>query len=116
LSKYCKSENKERTLITSTSYDINENALLFADGNCSIVAKEKHLCKKCRYFKCLSIGMNAKWVLSNEEVISLFFTSKLFKFLFEFFYRNEFGLKNFSSVKTKSPVGRLEKSKSKISF
>lgn len=38
------------------------------DGNCQILAKEKHICKRCRYNKCLSVGMNSKWVLSNEEV------------------------------------------------
>ena len=24
-------------------------------------------CKKCRYLKCLSVGMDPKWVMSNEE-------------------------------------------------
>jgi hypothetical protein len=33
---------------------------LIADGNCAIVAKSKQICKKCRYDKCVGVGMDSK--------------------------------------------------------
>ena len=37
------------------------------DGKCAIRAKSKQICKKCRYDKCVEVGMDSKWVLTNEE-------------------------------------------------
>ncbi len=39
----------------------------FSDGKCVIFPKCKQHCKKCRFDKCLAIGMDPKWVLSNDE-------------------------------------------------
>ena len=35
--------------------------------NCDLRIKGKHPCKKCRLEKCLSIGMDPKMVLNDEE-------------------------------------------------
>jgi hypothetical protein len=39
----------------------------FTDGQCKISGKWQIRCKKCRYDKCVSVGMDPKWVLSNDD-------------------------------------------------
>jgi hypothetical protein len=88
------------------------NVTFLIDGRCQIVAKEKHICKKCRYEKCLSVGMDAKWVLSNEEVFcpkTWSFNSYSF-FMGMFCFRKELDLKSFSNEK-KRRLTKLSTSK-----
>ncbi|XP_054157063.1 nuclear hormone receptor HR96-like [Oppia nitens] len=35
--------------------------------NCQITVKSRKFCKKCRLSKCLAVGMNKDWILSEEE-------------------------------------------------
>lgn len=37
------------------------------EGNCDITMKSRKSCQKCRFDKCLMIGMKSTWVLSEEE-------------------------------------------------
>ena len=41
--------------------------IVFLEGHCVILPKTKHICKKCRYDKCLVIGMDPSLVLTDEE-------------------------------------------------
>ena len=59
------------TNVHSPSYHVAE------DDQCVITAKGKQVCKKCRYIKCLSIGMNPKFVLTDSEKRTRF--EKFFK-------------------------------------
>ena len=59
------------TNVHSPSYHVAE------DDQCVISAKGKQVCKKCRYIKCLSIGMNPKFVLTDSEKRTRF--EKFFK-------------------------------------
>ena len=34
---------------------------------CEITVKNRRKCQRCRYNKCLKIGMDAKWVLTNDQ-------------------------------------------------
>ncbi len=36
-------------------------------GNCEITLKTRKNCQKCRYEKCVAIGMKTSWVLSEDE-------------------------------------------------
>ena len=39
----------------------------YLDGSCQLTPANKPYCKKCRYEKCLVIGMDPTLVLSDEE-------------------------------------------------
>ena len=41
--------------------------ILISAGKCDIFPKSKQHCKRCRYDKCVRIGMDPKWVLTNDE-------------------------------------------------
>jgi len=36
-------------------------------GNCEITLKSRKSCQRCRFDKCLEVGMKSSWVLSEEE-------------------------------------------------
>ena len=37
------------------------------DSSCNLESKSRKCCKKCRFEKCLNIGMRPSWVLTPEE-------------------------------------------------
>ena len=37
------------------------------DSTCNLESKSRKCCKKCRFEKCLNIGMRPSWVLTPEE-------------------------------------------------
>ena len=41
--------------------------LMFSEKGCLMTSKTRKNCKKCRFSKCLSVGMKVTWVLSEEE-------------------------------------------------
>jgi len=36
-------------------------------GNCQVSLESRRSCQKCRFLKCLSVGMTSAWVLSEEQ-------------------------------------------------
>jgi hypothetical protein len=41
--------------------------VVIVDGNCLSERHEKHVCQKCRWDRCLEIGMDARLIMSEEE-------------------------------------------------
>ena len=37
-------------------------------GNCQINSKNRSSCQTCRYLKCVSIGMDSKWVMKDRDI------------------------------------------------
>ncbi len=57
-------ENSLRKFTKSNLFII---ILKWTDGNCLESRKEKNLCQKCRFDRCLEIGMDSKFILSEDE-------------------------------------------------
>jgi hypothetical protein len=45
----------------------DSSCFTFSGGNCDVSNSVLRKCQKCRYNKCLSNGMDPKWVLSEDQ-------------------------------------------------
>lgn len=67
----CLTTNVNQVSLNKKVFNVSHGHLIILilcqDKDCIITPKSKQLCKKCRYEKCLAIGMNPKQVLSDDE-------------------------------------------------